>query len=654
MLAPLLASILSLAAATTAAGPETHPAPNGMKLIVPDEQQALLHTPAPESDDSDGEDESEPAPDLDEQAAEMEQLRALEDVALDPAAQPDAKVLQAIRRMGVGNPLRHRLLDTFEEPALRGDVDEDGRPVELPPVTDLANFDVKLVKDQYDIPLEMQPLVAQYIQFFQGPGRRWFRAWMSRSTRYIPLMQPILEANGLPKDTVYLAMIESGFSPHAASWARAVGPWQFISGTGKMYGLKQDFWIDERRDPIKATKAAAHYLKNLYNELGHWYLAWAAYNTGSGRVTRVMRTKGTNDFWTLSDGKGLAKETKHYVPKLIAAALVAKNPKAFGFSEDEFNFQPVLEWDEVKVTAPTDLEVLARAAEVSVEQIQDLNPELKRWCTPPPVNKDGYTLRIPKGRATSFAENYAKIAPQERLTFKIHKVKRGETLSGIALAYHSAPEAILQINRLRNVRALRVNAELAIPIPSARAGKEGQADSMLERQVARARRAGFVPVRPEEEVPAGANQRSVATGPIKTEVIGGKTRITYGVQSGDSLWTISQRFNCSVDDLKRWNNLSRRARRLQVGTVLAVWPGETPAKVEDRGGTLIAQKADAKPQVAAEPGTKKTVHQLAAGETLWSVAQRYGVTVEDIKRWNGITNHRALRPGQELTLMTAP
>jgi membrane-bound lytic murein transglycosylase D len=501
-----------------------------------------------------------------EQSVEMEELRALEDVTLDPSVKRSAEILQSMRRLGVANPLRDRLEDAFSEPEMR----EDASPLELPMITDIAKFDISQVKDRYDIPIEMQPLVAQYIQFFQGPGRKWFRRWMSRSTRYIPAMEPILESHGIPRDTVYLAMIESGFSAHAYSWAKASGPWQFIPTTARLYGLKQDFWVDERRDPLKSTRAAARYLRRLHQDLGGWYLAWAAYNAGGGRLSRMIQRRGTSDFWQLSDGKGLAKETKHYVPKLIACALIAKHPKAFGFIDDEFEYMLPLETDEVKLTDAMDLETLAQAAEISADDIRDLNPELKRWCTPPASAKQPYLLRLPKGAGEKFTANFVKLGAKARLAFRVHRVKRGDTLSQIASSYRSAPEAILRLNGMRNVKLLRVNSELVIPVPTTNGSRP---DPALDRQIARARRGGFASVRPDQEIPAGTLvRRATGTGPLTTESIGGRTRVTYGVQTGDTLWAISQRFNCTVDELRQWNRLSKKQKALQVGTVLVVWP----------------------------------------------------------------------------------
>jgi membrane-bound lytic murein transglycosylase D len=668
-----LTAFLALASSPAAASPTAPPRARSGETTVG----------APGPDDGDDEPPSE----------ELEEMRALENAVLDPSARPSPEVLRSVRSLGTASPLRARLEDgadalSGEEPA-----------VTLGLVTDLSSFDISAVAAEYDIPVEMQPTVAQYIQFFQGPGRKWFRHWMSRSTRYIPMMAPLLEQAGLPRDTVYLAMIESGFSPGATSWARAAGPWQFIAGTARRFGLRQDFWIDERRDPLKATVAAGKYLTELHGALGHWYLAWAGYNAGGEKLRRMVAKRGTADFWQLTDGKGLAKETKQYVPKLIACALVAKHPRAFGFSEDEFDFQKPLDSEEVPVVEPTDLEVLARAAGVSTEEIRERNPELRRWCTPPATAARPYLLRIPKGSRETFLTNIARVAPHERLTYRIHRVRKGDTLSRIALQYHSAAEAILQFNRLRSARTLRVNTELVVPVASSRAVADGTVG--LERQVARARAQGYLAPAPEEEVPAGirtGRAAAMAQGAIKSEVVDGKTRVQYGVQSGDSMWTIAQRFSVSIEDLQRWNHLDRRARKgLQVGTVLEVWPGPGAAPVEVKPNAALAlaeprspltpgaapltsstprstttfvqppavslaagpaspaiassaAPSSAVPAAPAFTGPRPSVHQVAAGETLWSVAQRYGVSVDDLKRWNRIRHARALRPGISLHL----
>ncbi len=522
------------------------------------------------------EDDDEPLPD-----ADLEAMRALEEATIDPRARSSSTIRATLGQLGYGTLIRDRLENALEVSELSG----EELQFELDPITDVESLDVSKFQSQYDIPLDMHPLVAQYIHFFQGGGRKWFRRWMGRSARYIPLMSPLLEAKGLPRDTVYLSMIESGFNTQAKSWARAVGPWQFIAGTAKMFKLRDDFWVDERRDPVKATNAAADYLSQLYKNLGHWHLAWAGYNTGGGRVRRMLDAYGTQSFWELSEHNGtrkslgFARETKHYVPKLIACALIAKHPEAFGFSMDEFQPETPFEFDEVKLTDSVDLEVIAQASGAPLDEIQEFNPELKRWCTPPATEAEPYTLRLPKGHKEQFTESFAKFAPSERLHFKIHRIGKGDTLSKIALQYHSAQEAILRMNHLTSARTLKLGSDLVVPVPSAQALKTGKEDSALERQVARARRSGLKAGRPEDEVPAGTQTASASAGKvavagsIAVSTENGKKKVAYGIGKGDSLWSIARRFDVHVAELKEWNPSLGSPKGLRVGAALVVWPG---------------------------------------------------------------------------------
>ena len=569
------------------------------------------------------------------QSEELEALRALEDAVLDPEARPSAQLLQALRRLGYANPLRARMADVLHEAEDSGEGTVE--PVGL--ITDLMSFDVSRVASGFDIPVEMQPLVAKYIRFFQGPGRKYFKRWVDRSARYIPLMQPLLEQHGCPRDTVYLAMIESGFSNRAYSWAHASGPWQFISETGKRYGLRQDFWIDERRDPLKATVAAARFLKELHGQFGHWYLAWAGYNAGGGRIKKAIDRRGTSDFWELSNGRGLPRETQHYVPKLIAAALVSKYPEAFGFTRSEFSPEPLYTYDEVKVPSPTDLALLAEAAGTTVEVLEDLNPALKRSYSPPPdAHGNPYLLRVPRGTAAAFRGNYEKL-PQERVAFRSHVVRRGETLGKIALAHGSAPEAVMRLNGLKNARYLKVNTALMVPVATA---KEHRAEVMAT-QVARARREGYVAARAQDEIPAGALQRPRGkpgkSGTVKVETVGGKRRVTYGVASGDSLWTIAQRFAVTAEEIRAWNQLPRGRRGLKVGQQLIIWSGAAAA-------VAATPARPAPPSAKAKAGQ----HTLQPGDTLGKVARKYGVTVAQLRKWNRLKDDGVLRAGQSLAV----
>jgi membrane-bound lytic murein transglycosylase D len=275
------------------------------------------------------------------------------------------------------------------------------------------------------------------------------------------MIKAILRENGLPEDLSYIALIESGLNPKARSRANAVGMWQFIRGTGKRYGLRVDWWIDERMDPEKATVAAAKYLKNLYDQFGSWYLAAAGYNAGEGKISRAVKRHGTDDFWTLASHKRpLKRETKEYVPKYLAAMLIAKDPLVYGF--DEQDHTRVIAYDKVSIPNATDVRVIAEAAGTTVEEIKALNPELLRWFTPP--NYPGYEIKIPAGTKDLFLKRFSDVPPSQRIAFLTHKVKKGETLSKIAKRYGTSVDPIVYLNNLKSTKRIRAGTVLMVPV----------------------------------------------------------------------------------------------------------------------------------------------------------------------------------------------
>ncbi len=318
--------------------------------------------------------------------------------------------------------------------------------------------------DLPEVPVVVNRSVQSYIKYFETRGRKHFERWLGRSQDYMAMLRGILREEGLPEDLSYIAFIESGLNPKARSNAKAVGMWQFIKGTAKIYGLRVDWWIDERMDPEKATYAAAKYFKNLYGEFGSWYLAAAGYNAGEGRVRRVVRKHKSEDFWVLaSRKKSFARETKDYVPKYLAAMLIAKDPTSYGFDEQETGDGTGISYDKIKVSQATDLKVIAEAAGTSVDVIKELNPELLRWFTPP--NYPDYEIKIPAGKAGVFAENMNNIPPAKRIAFLSHKVKRGDTVSTIARRYGTSVNPILYINNMSGTDKRRLKPGTYIMIP---------------------------------------------------------------------------------------------------------------------------------------------------------------------------------------------
>jgi membrane-bound lytic murein transglycosylase D len=392
-----------------------------------------------------------------------------------------------------------------------------------------------------DIPLTLNSKVNYFIDYFQNRGRNSFARWLSRSERYIPMMKEILRKEGLPEDLVYLAMIESGFTPHAVSVANAVGPWQFISGTGKRYDLKINDWIDERRDPIKSTVAAALYLKELYALFNNdWYLAAAGYNAGENKILRAITMYDTRDFWEISKGSYLKRETKDYVPKLLAAAIIAKEPAKYGFAD--VAYLPAMDLDTVEVPTRTDLELVARLTGVTEQTLKELNPELRRWCTPP--DYPTYLLKLPKGKKELFITQVASIPEDqrfvERVTYSRYWAKKKDTLKSIAIRFNTTPERLAELNRLKSTAKLR-GKSLVVPV-----------------QVAAAKK-------PNTEAVVAKTDQPEAVGSVEKK----EENRYYTVKKGDTLYSLARKFKVTTAILSAWNNLAGKVA-LQPGRRLIV------------------------------------------------------------------------------------
>lgn len=368
---------------------------------------------------------------------------------------------------------------------------------------------------EYEIPLEMNEQVERWIEFFTtGKGRDRFALYLQRAGRYEAMIREKARDAQLPEDLLYLAMIESGMNPNAYSRARAVGLWQFIASTGRAYGLEISYWVDERRDPFRATDAAIAHLGDLYEEFGSWYLAAAAYNAGPARVRRGIRRTGSDDFWDLADARVLRRETRNYVPKLLAAATIARNAEKYGFGDVEP--LPPLVFDVVHVPDATSFDVLADAAEVTEAEIRDLNPQFPRQVTPPDREVD---LRVPVGRANIFATNYARVPASERVTWLEHRVTRGQTLGAIANRYGTSVAAIRAANN--NVRPRRLQIGQRLVIPRSRGARVASTRS------------------------SGASQsQSPPSGPL-----------TVTVRRGDTLWALARQYGTSTRNLMTMNSL---------------------------------------------------------------------------------------------------
>jgi membrane-bound lytic murein transglycosylase D len=301
--------------------------------------------------------------------------------------------------------------------------------------------------------------VEKNVTLFSEKIRERFSIWLSRSGQYLELMKKILKERNVPEEIVFLPLIESGFDPYAYSPARAAGYWQFIASTAKKYGLAITWWKDERRDPVKSTVAAANYLNDLYQMFGSWNLAMAAYNAGEGKILKALNRTKSDDYWSLLGTNQIKKETKDYVPKFIAASLIANSPETYGF--DNLEYHPPLNYETVTLTSPVDLDVAANCAETSVEVIRELNPELKRWCTPPDVRE--YSLRIPEGKKEIFRDNLSQIPEEKRFTVDIYTARKGDTLKRISRRSGTPVQAILDLNDMEKIIPLKKSTMIYLP-----------------------------------------------------------------------------------------------------------------------------------------------------------------------------------------------
>ena len=422
-----------------------------------------------------------------------------------------------------------------------------------------------------DIPLVINEQVEYFLDYFQTKIRKRFSLWLSRSGRYIPMIKKVLNEHGLPEDLIYLAMIESGFSNKAYSRAQAAGMWQFIRETGQRYGLRVNSWVDERKDPVKSTQAAARHLSDLFKRFGSWYLAAAGYNAGEGKITRALAMYDAQTYWdiTAEHRNYIRDETKQYVPKMIAAALIAKEPEKYGFHD--LAYQSPLAYEEVTLPGAVELKDVASASGVDLSQLVDLNPELKRWITPP--GESEYRLRIPPGSKERLMENYAQLTkPKPRAVYAQHKVKKGEKFSFIARKYGVKAATIARVNRIKLTAYPGAGTLLLIP-------QKGWTEELTEGDF-EGDNGGGSSLKTRRSAPSQTAKR--LDRPEKKDQTADRQPLRYRVKKGDTLVSIAQTFATTVEQIRKWN--PKESKKIQAGRTLNLYvskvSGEEKSKPE--------------------------------------------------------------------------
>jgi len=486
-----------------------------------------------------------------------------------------------------------------------------------------AKAEEEIKNTHSDLPLMMTDEVAGYISYFSGHGRGVFVRALARSGRYREMMLPILKNEGVPQDLIYLAQAESGFHPLAVSRVGARGIWQFMASRGRGYGLHHNMWVDDRQDPEKSTRAAARHLKELYQQFGDWYLAMAAYDSGPGTVQAAVKRTGYADFWELYHRNVLPKETKNYVPIILAVTIMAKNPSQYGL--DDVVMEKPAQYDTVTIDYPVDLRLVAETVNSTVSDLQDLNPSLLRMTTP---REGKFDLHLPIGTKDQYQTAIAAIPTDMRLWWRYHTVHSGDTLASLAREYHTTVKSISEKNHLDGAE-LETDAKLIIPVAP---GKHPTSDTATYAR-----------------------------------------RITrYKVHKGDTVESVAENFGISAQQLRRWNGIrgSSLAGRRVLALHLPISPSAHEAEVASSRSrakkTTPKRKPDTETASAKAPATKSSEverlntdksevavvhHKVKTGETLYSIANAYRTTVAALKRDN--RNIAVIRPGMILNVPVA-
>ena len=487
--------------------------------------------------------------------------------------------------------------DVGSEPALIDELGEINLNNETPEIESSAEEIESSSKElHFDLPVVINEKVLAFVELFKTERRKEIEAGLQRSGRYLHMIKNIFRQEGLPEDLAYMALVESGYKPHALSRAWAKGIWQFIKSTGNKYGLKVNWWLDERSDPEKATRAAARHIKDLYELFGDWHLVMAGYNGGENRIKRAIDRLKTKDFWRIAKTRYIRRETKNYVPAVLAAILISKDPTAFGFDIEK---EEPIKYDKVNLKRATDLRLIAQCCQTSLKEIIDLNPELRRLMTP--VGYTNYEIRIPAGAKERFLKEISSIPESRRISLRRHIVRTGESLSQIAMRYRTSISAICQANNIRNKHRIRAGSSLIIPVGPI-SGR-------------------YYPVwKPAKVKYARAYKKD--------------EQILYRVKRGDSLYKISLRYGTNVESIKKWNNL--HSDKLFPGKKLVLWAGT----VLSNSKSILKKSRD--------KGT--IIYQVKLGDTLYDIAKEFNTSVKALCRWNGLSAKKKIFPGDRLTI----